>query len=80
MACGLPIISSDRDFNWDILDNSNAILINPQSISEIKSAIVQIKEHPEQREKMSKASLKKARSLDIKKRAQKIISIMEANI
>ena len=37
MACGLPIISSDRAFNYDILDEKNSILIDPLSINDIST-------------------------------------------
>jgi len=39
MACGLPIISSNLPFNTDILDESNAILIDPMKVEEIAKAI-----------------------------------------
>ena len=39
MACGCPIISSDRKFNYDILDYSNSIMIDPDNIKELSKAI-----------------------------------------
>ena len=35
MGCGLPIISSDRDFNNDIIDDTCSIRINPESEKDI---------------------------------------------
>lgn len=39
MACGLPIISSNLPFNFDILSKEVAILINPRDVDEIANAI-----------------------------------------
>ena len=32
MACSLPIISSDREFNWDVLNAENSIMIDSQNV------------------------------------------------
>ena len=77
MACGLPIISSDLAFNYDILDKSNSILIDPNSIEQISSAIMEIKNNKDLRERMSEASLRKAKELDLSNRAKKIINFIE---
>lgn len=76
MACGLPIISSDKDFNYDILDSSNAILVDPLNIDQISEAIIKIKEDAQLRQRMSQNSLKKAQSLSFEKRVDKIIQIL----
>ena len=39
MACGLPVISSDLSFNYDILNADNSILVNPNDVGEISAAI-----------------------------------------
>lgn len=80
MACGLPIISSDRSFNDDILWEDNSIRIDPMSIEEIKNAIRQIKDNHQLRNKMANASIKHARKLKIENRAKNIISFMEEKI
>lgn len=71
MACGLPIISSDRGFNDDILDDSCSIRIDPESIEEIKDAIELLKKS-NIRNKLSQGSLRKAESLTLNKRAVRI--------
>ena len=43
LLVGLPVISSDREFNYDILDDSCAILIDPDNVNEIEQAIRRIK-------------------------------------
>ena len=77
MACGLPIVSSDRSFNHDILDSSNAILINPDNIDEIADAIKRIKNNSRLQESMQKSSLDKAQSLNLNSRAARIIQFIQ---
>lgn len=43
LACGLPVISSDKSFNYDILDESNSILIDPMNVKAISEAIYRLK-------------------------------------
>lgn len=72
MACGLPIISSARDFNEDILDNTCSILVDPLNIDEIAKAIQLIRDDIELRNYLSEGALRKAKAFDIYERAQKI--------
>lgn len=80
MACGLPIISSNQSFNDDILFDDNSIRINPMDIDEIRKAISHLRDNPELRKKMSKASLKHAESFRIEERARKILNFMNNQI
>lgn len=77
MACGLPIISSDLPFNYDILDPSFSILIDPMDIGQIAEAIRILKDDPLRRQKMADAALEHARQYTLEKRAEKIIGFME---
>lgn len=72
MACGCPIISSNRSFNYDILDESNAILIDPDNIQEIINAIKILKNDEELRDNMINNSLIKAKKLTLSERAKAI--------
>lgn len=74
MACGCPIISSNKKFNYDILDNSNSILIDPNSVEDIRNAIVKIKENKQLRNKLQNGSLNKSKELILENRAKKIIN------
>lgn len=76
MACGLPIISSDLEFNDDILNENNSIRIDSNNVDEIKNAVRTLQESKELKMKISESALKSAKELDIKKRAEKIISIL----
>lgn len=80
MSCGLPIISSDLPFNYDILDKSNSILVDPKNVDQIAQAIRKIKENPELAKKMSENSLKKASYLNLNNRAKKIVNFILQNI
>lgn len=80
MACGLPIISSDREFNYDILDETNSILVDPLNIEEIANAINRIKSNHELQKKLSSGSLKKAENLKLEKRAERIIQFINDQI
>lgn len=80
MACGLPIISSDLPFNHDILDESNAILIDPNNVEAIKNAILKLRDNNELREKMAANSLNKAKALTIEKRVSRIVNFIETRI
>lgn len=80
MACGLPIISSDLPFNYDILDKNNSILIDPNNIDEISSAILQIKQNVLLKSELSKYSLATAKKLTIDKRVHKILDFISERI
>ena len=56
IACGLPIISSNLPFNDDILDSSNALLVNPESVDDIASAIKQLMDNSDLRQKLAEGS------------------------
>ena len=76
MACGLPIISSDLPFNYDILNEDNAILVDPMNVEEIASAIKRIKDDKDLYKRMSNASLQKASEMTIEKRVNKILEFI----
>ena len=69
MGCGLPIVSSNKPFNDDILDEKCSIRIDTTNIDEITDAIRLLKDNPELRQRMSEAALRKANSLRIENRA-----------
>ena len=77
MACGLPIISSDREFNRDVLDSSCAILINPDNVDEISKAIDKLHHDKEYCRVLSEGTLRRSASLTIKKRASDIVEWMK---
>ena len=80
MASGLPVISSNLPFNWDVLDSSNSIMVDPNNVNEIAQAIRKLKEDNVLREKLSLGALKKAESLTIDNRAERILKFMDSKV
>ena len=80
MACGLPIISSNRSFNWDVLNESNSIMIDPTNVQEIAQAIQELRDNEQKRELLSKGALEMAKKLTIEKRAQGIVDFIQSKI
>jgi teichuronic acid biosynthesis glycosyltransferase TuaC len=80
MACGLPIISSNQDFNNDILNHENSIRINVENEDAISMAIKQIRNDHHLRKRLSEGALKSAIQLNIKDRTKKIISFMNLKL
>ena len=77
IGCGLPIISSKRNFNDEILNNECSIRIDDQSVDEIEEAIRRIKDSPELAKKMSNASILKSHELTISHRTEAILRFVE---
>lgn len=77
LACGLPVISSDRSFNYDILDETNSIMVDPENANQIAAAIKLLKEDENKRDVLAKGALDKAMSLSIDQRAANILSFIE---
>lgn len=80
LACGLPVISSDRPFNYDVLDESNSLLIDPENVDAIANAIKKVKDDEEMRLRLSKGALTKAEGLTLSQRVEKILSFIEDKI
>ncbi len=81
MGCGLPIISSNREFNDDILNDSYSIRVNPENIEEIRNAIILLKKNQAKRVSMGLESLRTANSeFTIDSRVEKIIDFTKKAI
>lgn len=76
IACGLPIISSDLEFNWDILNDKNAILLDPNDIDGIAEAMRTLLNSPQKREEMHLAALRTALNLRIESRCSQIVDFI----
>ncbi len=77
LACGLPVISSNLPFNWDVLDNNNSIMVNPDNVEEIATAIDKLYKDKLLREKLKKGVQAKSNSLGIKQRADSIMHFIQ---
>ena len=80
MACGIPIVSSNCDFNDDILDETNSLRVNPTSVEEIATAIKRLYEDKNLRLSLGKGALAKSATLSIEKRARIICKFIEKRI
>ena len=80
MACGLPVISSNGEFNDDILNDACSIRIDPNNVEEIAYAIEKLKADVELRKSMSAAALRQAAGLTLDKRASAILQFMNEKV
>lgn len=80
MACGVPVISSNREFNDDILDDTCSIRIDPTNINEISKAINILANDSNLRKCLSEGALEKAQKLTLDVRAKNIIDFIERKI
>ena len=76
IACGLPIISSNLPFNWDILDDSCAILIDPEDQEQITQAVKTLRDDCEERERLGAGSRQKAETLSLDRRIDRILGFL----
>lgn len=76
LSCGLPVISSNLEFNDDVLNDENSIRINPSSISEIRDAISLLKENSDIRDAVSRAGYSTSQKLSIEQRANDIANFI----
>lgn len=79
MACGLPVVSSNLPFNHDICTVGNSILIDPQDVIAIASAIRRVMNF-EIRKLLSEGALKTAANLTIEKRVKEIRCFMSSKV
>jgi len=80
MACGLPVISSDLPFNYDVLNDKNAILIDPNNVEEIMSSIKSLHDDKSLLKRMSDAAIESVDSLTLDKRVDRILAFMNKMI
>lgn len=76
LACGLPVISSNKAFNDEILNEECSIRIDEIDENELYEAINYLKENPDKRGEMAQAALEKARTLTIEHRARAIKKVL----
>ena len=80
MACGLPIISSNLEFNDDILTEECSIQINPNCVEEIAGAMQLLANDAQKRKSMSEAAVEHAKLFTLNRRARNIISYIDTAI
>ena len=80
MACGLPVVSSDLPFNDDILDDTNAIRIDPNDVSAIREAVRSLRDSGSLRRRLTEGALKTTAKLTLAARAAGIRSFIEKTL
>ncbi len=76
LACGVPVISSDRSFNNDILSTEYSIRIDPESIPQIRDTIQYMMHNPDVVEDMSKKAFEYGHAMNIDNRAARILNFI----
>ena len=77
VACGVPVISSNKSFNDEILDDCYSIRINENNVDEIERAIRLLKDDEGLRNKMSLNAHSNSFKLNINNRINSIIEFIE---
>lgn len=77
MACGLPIVSSDLPFNYDVLNRHNSILIDPNNECEIMKAIRKLQNNTNLREKLGRGALLTVEQLTLERRSNRICDFIK---
>ena len=77
LACGLPIVSSNLPFNYDILDESNALLVDPTDVNALADAIHKLRDNPKLRQTLHQGSVEKAKTLTLPQRAKNILEFFK---
>lgn len=80
VACGVPVVSSDLPFNYDILDESCSILVNPMDEEQIYQAILKIKDNKSFMSELHEGCKKKSKILSIEYRVDRILEFMYEKI
>lgn len=80
LSCGLPVVSSNLPFNWDVLDSTNSIMVNPNNIEEIANAIRLLRDDSEKFQVLSENASIKAQNLTIDQRSKAIMNFINCKI
>lgn len=77
LACGIPVISSNRPFNADILNSCNSIMVDPENVDEIAEAIRKMKDDQAFYNETREYTVKHSIYFSIKERAKSIVRFIE---
>ena len=79
LACGLPVVSSDRSFNDDLLTDDCSLRVDPTDESALERALVELSESGNKRASFAQAAFARAQNFSIENRAKNIVNFMERN-
>lgn len=80
LACGVPVISSDRAFNDDILNEKNSLRVDPENVNAIAGAIQQLKYNKSLYCQLKDKTIKNSGNYSIMTRASKVKEFIESKI
>ncbi len=80
LACGIPVISSNRSFNNDILNEFNSLRVDPEDVDSIADAILKLKNDKFFYDKLKKYCLEHSDQYSINDRARHIIDFINSLI
>jgi len=80
MACGLPLVVSDRSFNRNFLTEEEAVFVDPESPAAIASGIGAVLNDPARRVAMSSRVVHKSAELSMIRRVERIRAFMDARL
>ncbi len=72
MACGLPLVVSDRTFNRDFLTENEAVFVDPESVQSIAGGLASVLRSKSKREALGSAALARSAAFSLKNRVQGI--------
>lgn len=78
LACGVPVISSNRSFNDDILNCHNSITVDPEDVNEIAKAIMLLKKNTDKYKEIKEYVQSQSNNYSIINRAENIISFIRS--
>jgi glycosyltransferase involved in cell wall biosynthesis len=77
LACGLPVVTSDRPFNRAVLDESMALLVEPSDPAALGAAIARLVDRPALRASLGAAALSHAAGFRLERRAARIRALLD---
>ncbi len=80
LACGTPVISANRAFNADILNEYNSIMVDPDNVEEIIEAITVLKNNRKLFDEKKKYTESQAHNYSIRERARKIYEFINKQL
>jgi teichuronic acid biosynthesis glycosyltransferase TuaC len=70
MACGLPLVVSDRPFNRDVLTHREAVFVDPESVESIAGGLKSLLGSERLRRELGAAALAQSRAFSLQQRVQ----------
>lgn len=80
LACGLPVVVSDRPFNRSFLTEECAVFVDPENPHSIAAGIKYAMEDPDRYQKMSASALQLSHNYSLKNRTRSLLEFVAGRI